>query len=412
MSFYKRYELDRLIADGDAKTFRATENSTGRIVLLHMFNPPGQPVLAVLKGKLGSDPAHPSPPLIELGEFAGSPYAVTEEIPGFRNIREWVATLAAVGMPTPKPAPAPVVELPPDQTPTKRPAIDNPPSQLRVPSHPGSMTAKFNSLFPDEKPVTTPRPRALNPLRQRTSRRAASSRACSEFRRPNRPRLRRRIHRNPSRASSRACSTPHLRRDRLRHPPLPAHCGRTLGSSRRFSSCRWRARAIIRPRVRSRMQPTISKRCSDPPQVLRRRRWNRKIRGCSPTCSTWARRGKRSTSKRSRPTLLAPVFPRRSRSRRPANSRADSDRPTELAPFPRPFAHAAAGAVAFGIAIFWESGAVGEALTRLIITRCAERPERIYSTDGSAAESSTRAATGSGRASEHVEKDVGAVEGC
>jgi hypothetical protein len=90
MSFYSNYELERLIADGEVKTFRARENATGRPVLLHMFNSEGQDVLAGLKARFAKDPRRPSPPLIELGEFAGTPYAVTEALAPFRNLREWV----------------------------------------------------------------------------------------------------------------------------------------------------------------------------------------------------------------------------------------------------------------------------------------------------------------------------------
>src|ERR1039458_4798814 len=91
MSFYKKYELERLIADGEAKTFRAIENSTGRSVYLHLFNPSGQRLLAILKSKLGSVPGKPVAPLLEIGEFAGSTYAVTLLIEPFSGLREWVA---------------------------------------------------------------------------------------------------------------------------------------------------------------------------------------------------------------------------------------------------------------------------------------------------------------------------------
>src|ERR1039458_1244430 len=91
MSFYKKYELQRLIADGEAKTFRAVENSTGRSVYLHLFNPSGQRLLAILKSKLGSVPGKPVAPLLEIGEFAGSTYAVTLPIEPFSGLREWVA---------------------------------------------------------------------------------------------------------------------------------------------------------------------------------------------------------------------------------------------------------------------------------------------------------------------------------
>ncbi len=90
MSFYSKYELERLIADGEVKTFRAKENATGRPVLLHMFQSQGQDLLAGLKARLAQDPRRPSPPLIELGEFAGAPYAVTEAFTPFRTLREWL----------------------------------------------------------------------------------------------------------------------------------------------------------------------------------------------------------------------------------------------------------------------------------------------------------------------------------
>ena len=91
MSFYKKYELDRLIADGEAKTFRAVENSTGRPVFLHLFNPSGQALLASLRAKLGDEKGKPIAPLIEIGEFAGNPYAVTEAIEPFRSLRDWIS---------------------------------------------------------------------------------------------------------------------------------------------------------------------------------------------------------------------------------------------------------------------------------------------------------------------------------
>jgi len=104
MSFYQRYDLERLIADGEAKTFRAKENSTGRVVFLHLFNPEGQPLLAALQARFGQDPQNPVPPLLELGEFSGSPYAVTEPIAGFRTLREWLGR-GANGEPLPPPPP-------------------------------------------------------------------------------------------------------------------------------------------------------------------------------------------------------------------------------------------------------------------------------------------------------------------
>ncbi len=95
MSFYQKYDLERLIADGDAKTFRAKENATGQQVFLHLFNPGGEPILAAIKAKFGGAPGKPTWPLLEIGDFAGSPYAVTDVIEPFTTLREWVATVGA-----------------------------------------------------------------------------------------------------------------------------------------------------------------------------------------------------------------------------------------------------------------------------------------------------------------------------
>lgn len=117
MNFFQKYELERLLADGETKSFRAVENSTGRNVFLHFFNPQGLSILAALKSKLEKTPGKPVLPLIELGEFAGSPYAVTERIVPFTTLREWVESLPSDGQAVisdttetieiPKPAPQP-----------------------------------------------------------------------------------------------------------------------------------------------------------------------------------------------------------------------------------------------------------------------------------------------------------------
>jgi len=56
-------------------------------VYLHLFNPSGQRILAVLKAKLASVPGKPVAPLLDIGEFAGSTYAVTLPIEPFSGLR-------------------------------------------------------------------------------------------------------------------------------------------------------------------------------------------------------------------------------------------------------------------------------------------------------------------------------------
>ena len=128
MSFYKKYELDRLMADGEAKSFRAVENSTGRMVFLHLFNPSGQPLLAALKSKLGGVKGKPVAPLIELGEFAGAPYAVTEALEPFGNLRDWIAAHVTASNPLLEEDSSPSLALPAEDPLTRQASV--PPSAL------------------------------------------------------------------------------------------------------------------------------------------------------------------------------------------------------------------------------------------------------------------------------------------
>ena len=164
MGFYQKYELDRLIADGEVRSFRATENATGRLVFLHLFNPEGQPLVAALKAKLAKDPLRPTAPLVELGEFAGSPYAVTEPVTPFTSFREWLAQI-----PEPPsgphrrtkflrrvPRPKPPASAPHEKTDEfarlfEKPAKPDPPR-----SGPGEFTKLFARSTPRDKPPTPP----------------------------------------------------------------------------------------------------------------------------------------------------------------------------------------------------------------------------------------------------------------
>ena len=148
MSFYKKYELQRLIADGEAKTFRAVENSTGRLVYLHLFNPAGQRLLAILKSKLGSVPGKPAAPLLEIGEFAGSTYAVTLPIEPFSGLREWVA----LNLDTSDPKMAETSPLP-----------MSPPEAAPAETTPASPLVSETPVPPPPSPIPSPPPFAAPP---------------------------------------------------------------------------------------------------------------------------------------------------------------------------------------------------------------------------------------------------------
>ncbi len=153
MSFYLKYTLDRLIADGETKTFRAKENATGRIVFLHLFNPEGKALLATLATQVAKNPL--IAPLIELGEFAGSPFAVTEPIEPFTSLRSWLIGKGA----TPPPAQPDAFEqlfgqpMYSDQPPSKpAPQVSDeftrmfgapPPPSTAKPAEPGEFTRLF-----------------------------------------------------------------------------------------------------------------------------------------------------------------------------------------------------------------------------------------------------------------------------
>src|ERR1035438_10546901 len=148
MSFYKKYELQRLIADGEAKTFRAVENSTGRSVYLHLFNPSGQRLLAILKSKLGSVPGKPVAPLLEIGEFAGSTYAVTLPIEPFSGLREWVA----LNLDTSDPKMAetsPLLFVPPPAAPVETTPVPPLVSETPVPPPPSPIPSPPPAAPPD-----------------------------------------------------------------------------------------------------------------------------------------------------------------------------------------------------------------------------------------------------------------------
>jgi hypothetical protein len=113
------------------------------LVFLHLFNPEAQPLLAALKARLAKDPLKPTPPLIELGEFAGSPYAVTEPVTPFKSLRDWLSQLSEGTVP-------PVAPLPPP-----RPVVAKSPEER---------FDEFARLFEDPKPApAAPRPEPAPP---------------------------------------------------------------------------------------------------------------------------------------------------------------------------------------------------------------------------------------------------------
>jgi hypothetical protein len=111
-------------------------------------------ILAALESKLGKVPGQPRLPLIELGEFAGSPYAVTEIIEPFTTLRQWVDGIDVNALPAPGPI-ATVFEAP------KAPPVPTPkPPQVPAPQ-PGEFTRFFGDV-----PANAPRSNAPPPKQE------------------------------------------------------------------------------------------------------------------------------------------------------------------------------------------------------------------------------------------------------
>jgi hypothetical protein len=121
MSFYKRYELVRLMQEGEAKTFNAVEIATKRPVLLHLLAPTAALPTESIREIVAR--ADHQPGVIEVGEFAGSYYIAVEPSDSSQTFRQWVDSLPA-GTPGAKAAGPPARPIPAATTP--------PPARRRV----------------------------------------------------------------------------------------------------------------------------------------------------------------------------------------------------------------------------------------------------------------------------------------
>jgi len=95
MDFQGRYKLLEMLSDGEARTFKALQISSGRIVLLHQLyqerTPPNQPDLSSLVfGFLRRATAEEMKSLVDMGEEASRVFVVTEDLPVCQDLRQWL----------------------------------------------------------------------------------------------------------------------------------------------------------------------------------------------------------------------------------------------------------------------------------------------------------------------------------
>jgi hypothetical protein len=90
VSLYERYELLDLNRDDGVKTFEAREIATGRPVKVHLFVRPAAPLQAALLKAID----HLSEPdlqrIVERGKHEGTPYVVTDRLPDYPGLSEWL----------------------------------------------------------------------------------------------------------------------------------------------------------------------------------------------------------------------------------------------------------------------------------------------------------------------------------
>lgn len=161
MSFYRRYELSRLIRDDEAKTFAGVQRDTGRQVFLHLLS--GDLAKAETSG-LGDliRRAERTGAILDSGEFAATKYYVTARTEPFDGFRAWLQSLPAGADASPPPSVAAVepVRQPPRTSappPAGRPPKPDTGEFIRMkapePEHePGAFTRLFEA--PQAAPQT------------------------------------------------------------------------------------------------------------------------------------------------------------------------------------------------------------------------------------------------------------------
>src|SRR5581483_4055960 len=111
MSFYKRYELARMIREGDVKTFSGFQAATRRPIYLHLFGDlASHPTLGRLWQMVKQ--AEEAGQVIEAGEFAETYYVVTDPIDKFTTLRDYLEANPPTVKKKPSPPAAPAAPPP------------------------------------------------------------------------------------------------------------------------------------------------------------------------------------------------------------------------------------------------------------------------------------------------------------
>lgn len=134
MSFYQKYELMKLVHNGEPKTFQARETSSGRVVYLHLLGNVEAPrltdLLTTLQRRRASFPTAEQSGILDLDPSPDAPYVVTPSMEGLNTLWDWIDNWAL--MPPPpavsQPAHSHPVAAPPPPTPPLQPPPQEPPA--------------------------------------------------------------------------------------------------------------------------------------------------------------------------------------------------------------------------------------------------------------------------------------------
>jgi hypothetical protein len=200
MDLDNKYELGEVVGnDAESKSFRAREIATGREVLVHILfggkGPGGQePLLNVLLQRMVDASPEKRRQVLEISDYKGMPFAVTEQLPGFRTLRLWVDQerapdaaepptrrglskagvwrvpgAAAPDKPAVPEAPPPPPPAPPDDFArlfgsTVTPAEPRPPAPGASPRNAGEFTQLFRATVGDPGQPPAPPPPVAEPM--------------------------------------------------------------------------------------------------------------------------------------------------------------------------------------------------------------------------------------------------------
>jgi len=161
MDFQGRYQILEMLTDGEARTFKALQTSSGRTVLVHQLwverTPPNQPNLpSLVFGFLRRATADEMKILLDMGEESGRVFVVTEDLPVFRDLRQWLESAAGTPSAAGKPG---ATRSAPAADSRAAGTAGGPPSRARQESSaPPEPTALFTSPKVLQPPAAPPPP--------------------------------------------------------------------------------------------------------------------------------------------------------------------------------------------------------------------------------------------------------------